>query len=129
MSNNYLLVVDDNAGIRRLLYEFLTQEGFYVKIASDGLNALQQVKDEKPRLVLLDMRMPGLSGMETLVKLRCLAPETIVVAMSAYIDVNDIKEAILDGRIKHSITKPFDLVELRTFVNNLLGTHSKECVG
>lgn len=120
MSNNHILVVDDNYGIRRLLYEFLTQEGFYVKEASDGLKALQLVMEEKPKLVLLDMRMPGLSGMQTLAKLRDLAPETIVVTMSAYIDAKDIRDAVQEGRIKHFIIKPFDLVEVRGLLNDLL---------
>lgn len=120
LSNSHILVVDDNSGIRQLLYEFLTQEGFYVKVASDGLKALQLVMEEKPKLVLLDMRMPGLSGMQTLGKLRDLAPETIVVIMSAYIDAKDIRDAVQEGRIKHFIIKPFDLVEVRTFLNDLL---------
>ena len=115
-------MVDDNYGIRRLLYEFLTQEGFYVKEASDGLKALQLVMEEKPRLVLLDMRMPGLSGMQTLAKLRDLAPETIVVTMSAYIDEKDIRDAVQEGQIKHFIIKPFDLVEVRVLLNDLLST-------
>ena len=121
MSNNHILVVDDNQGIRRLLYDFLTQEGFDVNEASDGLMALQLVLEEKPRLVLLDMRMPGLSGMETLSKLKDLAPETIVVAMSAYTDTKDIRNAIIEGRIEHHITKPFDLTEVRILLNDLLG--------
>jgi two-component system response regulator (stage 0 sporulation protein F) len=118
--SNYILVVDDNYGIRRLLHEFLTQEGFSVKEAPDGLKALQLVLEEKPRLVLLDMRMPGLSGMNTLAKIRDLAPETIVITMSAYIDAKDINEAVLDGRIKHFIFKPFDLVEVRVLIKDLL---------
>lgn len=128
MKNNYLLVIDDNAGICQLFHEFLTQEGYCVKEASDGLKGLQLVMEEKPKLILLDMRMPGLSGMELLTKLNLLAPETIVIAMSAYIDVKDIAAAIQDGVIKYFITKPFDLFEVRILLNNLLSEHTEECV-
>ncbi len=127
--NNYLLVVDDNLGIRLLFHEFLSQEGFYVKEASNGLEALQLVMEEKPRLILLDMIMPGLGGMEIIVKLKHLAPETIVVAMSAYIDVKDITDAIQDGLIEHYITKPFDLDKVRILLNSLLSTPSEKRVG
>ena len=82
--------------------------------------------EEKPVLVLLDMRMPILSGMETLAKLRDLAPETIVVTMSAYIDAKDINDAVQEGRIKHFIFKPFDLLEVRALLNELLSTLHKE---
>ena len=128
MSDNHILVVDDNQGICRLLYEFLSQEGFCVKEASDGIMALQLVMEEKPKLVLLDMRMPGISGMETLAKLRDLAPETIVVAMSAYIDTKDVTDAIQERRIKHHITKPFDLAEISVLLKSLLGipTHKDQ---
>lgn len=118
-SNNYILVVDDNYGIRRLMCEFLTQEGFYVKEASSGLIALQLVIEEKPKLVLLDLRMPGLDGIETLTRLRHLVPETVVVIMSAYIDANDVKKAIKEGQIKHFIIKPFDLEKVRVLLNDL----------
>ncbi|ODA39407.1 response regulator [Desulfosporosinus sp. BG] len=125
MSNNHILVVDDNYGIRRLMYEFLTQEGYLVKEAAEGLRALQFVIEEKPKLVLLDMRMPGLGGVQVLAKLRDLAPETIVVIMSAYFDAKDLKEAVQDGKIKHFIIKPFDLVEVRILINDLMSNIEK----
>ncbi|EGW39417.1 response regulator [Desulfosporosinus sp. OT] len=120
MSNNHIIVVDDNYGIRRLMVEFLTQEGFYVKEASDGSMALRLVMEETPNLVLLDMRMPGLSGLQTLTKLKDIAPETIVVIMSAYFDAKDLNDAVQDGRIKYFIIKPFDLVEVRVLINHLM---------
>lgn len=120
LADNYILVVDDNYGIRKLLNEFLTQEGYFVKEASDGLMALQLVMEEQPKLVLLDMRMPGLSGLKTLAKLSDLASDTIVVTMSAYINAKDINDAVQQGQIKHFIFKPFDLVELLVLINDLL---------
>lgn len=117
---NYILVVDDNYGIRRLLSEFLSQEGFTVKEAPDGEKALQLVLEEKPMLALLDLKMPGLSGIEILAQLRELAPQTIVVIMSAYIDAKDISDAVQAERIKHILFKPFDLLVVRSLLNDLV---------
>ena len=63
-------MVDDQAGIRRLIAEVLKEEGYRVFMAEDGEAALEFLADRSPDLILLDMRMPGLSGMETLKKLR-----------------------------------------------------------
>ncbi|TGE39677.1 response regulator [Desulfosporosinus fructosivorans] len=120
MINNYILVVDDNNGIRRLMSEFFNQQGFYVREASDGSTALQLVMEEKPTLVLLDLRMPGLGGLEILAEIRDLAPETIVVIMSAYFDAKDLKKAVEEGKIEHFIIKPFNLEEVRILIYELL---------
>ncbi|WP_042333602.1 response regulator [Desulfosporosinus meridiei] len=119
-NNRYILVVDDNCGIRRLMCEFLTQEGYYVKEASDGLTALGLVMEEKPNLVLLDLRMPGLGGLQTADRLRDLVPETIVVIMSAYFDAQDLQKAVKEGKIKHFVIKPFELTELGVLIKDLL---------
>ncbi|SHH15706.1 response regulator [Desulfosporosinus lacus] len=118
--NNTILVVDDHNGIRRLMCVFLQQEGFSVTEASNGLLALQLVMEEKPSLVLLDLRMPGLGGMETLAKLRELAPETIVVIMSAYYDSIEIKKALEERLFKYFIIKPFDLEEVGILIRGLM---------
>ena len=123
VNNSDILVVDDNNGIRQLMCEFFSLEGFFVKQAADGLTALQLVMEEKPKLVLLDMRMPGLGGIQTLAKLRDIAPEIIVVIMCAYFDAKYIEEAIEKGQIKHYIFKPFDLEEVGIIISNLLNNN------
>lgn len=122
MGFNTVLVVDDNYGIRRLMYEFLTQEGYIVKLASDGQMALHMIAEEKPKLILLDLRMPGLGGMQTLTKLKelDLYDDLIVVMMSAYFDAKDLKKAVQEGLIKHFIIKPFDLLEIRVLIHKLM---------
>ncbi|MDQ7097142.1 response regulator [Desulfosporosinus sp. PR] len=120
MNYDYLLVVDDHAGIRRLLREFLTQEGFCIKEAPDGQTALQLVKERKPRLVLLDLKMPGLNGLETLSKLKQLCPRTLVILMSAYTRDKAVMAAVQNGSIQYYIYKPFDLEELRLILQRLL---------
>ena len=125
MSKDYLLVVDDHVGVRRLLREFLYQEGFCVKEAPDGETALQIVREEKPRLVFLDLKMPGLSGMETLIRLKQLCPQIIVVVISAYTLDNVIKAAVQNGNITYFVDKPFDLQKIRLILHALLSNLNK----
>ncbi|HBV85530.1 MAG TPA: response regulator [Desulfosporosinus sp.] len=113
MSKDYLLVVDDHVGVRKLLCEFLSREGFCVKEAPDGHTALQIIRDEKPILTFLDLKMPGLSGMETLNRLNELRPKTLVVVMSASTQDKDIMTAVQNGFVKYFLSKPFDLKNLR----------------
>ena len=119
MSKDYILVIDDHVGVRRLLYEFLTQEGFCVKAVPNGRTALQLVLDERPRLVFLD-KLPGLSGMETLIKIKQLSPQTLVVVITAYTQDKTIMAAVQNGLIQYFVYKPFELDELRIILHNLL---------
>jgi len=59
-----VLVVDDQPGVRRLLQEVLQEEGFEVRLADCGEAALRQVREKKPDFILMDMKMPGMSGLE-----------------------------------------------------------------
>lgn len=120
MSKDYLLVVDDHFGVRRLLFEFLSQEGFCVKEAPDGETALQIVKKVKPRLVFLDLWMYGLSGMETLVKLKQLSPHTLVIVMTASTQEKAIMAAVQNSHVNSFVYKPFDLEQLRHILYTLL---------
>lgn len=117
---DYLLVVDDHIGVRRLLCEFLAQEGFCVREAPNGQTALRLAREQKPRLVLLDLKMPGLSGMETLLKLKQLYSQIPVIVMSAYTHEHDIMEAVLNGVIEYYVFKPFDLDKLSVLLHDCL---------
>jgi len=65
-----LMVVDDQPGVRRLLYEAFSDDGFEVELASGGAEALRKLSDRHPDGILLDLRMPGLSGLDTLKELQ-----------------------------------------------------------
>ncbi|MEW6662735.1 MAG: response regulator [Bacillota bacterium] len=65
-----VLVVDDQSGVRRLLQEALQEEGFDVRLADCGEAALRQVQERKPDLILMDMKMPGMSGLDVLKELK-----------------------------------------------------------
>jgi two-component system response regulator (stage 0 sporulation protein F) len=111
-----VLIVDDQFGIRVLLQEVLLQEGYQVFQAANGPTALEIVKQESPDLILLDMKIPGMDGLEILRNLRKMGAESKVIMMTAYGELDLIQEAMEMGALAH-FTKPFDIDELRQAVN------------
>ena len=117
--NFSLLVVDDQNGVRRLLYEIFNDEGYLVRMATGGHEALKLVSQEMPDIVLLDIKMPGMNGLETLSELRKINPDLLVLMMTAYGDLEVVGQAKRLG-VKLYIVKPFDLDEVRHLVKGLL---------
>lgn len=111
-----IMVVDDEETISELLQAFLEGQGFEVVVAGDAEAALAKINREKPDIVMLDILMPGLNGIQCLQKIKEIKPETIVIIMSGLQDEEIAKEAITYGAYDY-ITKPFDL---DYFKNNLL---------
>jgi len=114
-----LLVVDDQSGVRRLLYEAFSDDGLQVALAAGGREAVQLVESSRVSLVLLDMKMPGMSGLEVLQEIRRIAPSLPVIMMTAYGELDVVAEAKKMG-VRHYVTKPFDLQEVRYLVRALL---------
>ncbi len=114
-----ILVVDDQLGVRRLLYETFRENQHDVKMAANGMEALELAKTFNPDLILMDMKMPGMSGIETLRQMRAMNLMTQVILMTAYGDLHNMTQAEELGII-HYLTKPFDLFELRDKVAEIL---------
>ncbi len=114
-----ILVTDDQAGVRKLLYEVFSRDGFTVLTAADGQEALRVLQTEVPDLILLDVKMPGLGGLETLRQMRARDLDTCVILMTAYGETEVVAEAMKLGAVKH-IAKPFDLNQLRQTVKELV---------
>lgn len=110
-----ILVVDDQYGIRLLLQEVFSKENVHIFQASNGKQALDIIQTEKPDLILLDMKMPGMDGLELLRRLRKFNTEAKVIMMTAYGELDMVAEASRLGALTH-FTKPFDIEELRTEV-------------
>ncbi|PKM82263.1 MAG: two-component system response regulator [Firmicutes bacterium HGW-Firmicutes-14] len=106
-------------GVRRLLYEAFKEEGYKVELAGSGLEALEKVKSEMPDIILMDMKMPGMNGLETLHEIKKVNDSILVVMMTAYGELEIISEAMKLG-INEYITKPFDINELRSVVKKVL---------
>jgi two-component system response regulator (stage 0 sporulation protein F) len=121
MSNSMvkILVIDDQPGIRRLLVEVLAEEGYTVITASNGYEGVQQVKDEHPNLILMDMKMPGMDGIETLRELKRLGEADKVIMMTAYGELELVTQAQQLGAYAY-ITKPFDIIKLCQMISEQL---------
>lgn len=114
-----ILIVDDQTGIRILLSEVFSGEGYTVNQAPNGKAALELIGKEKPDLVLLDMKIPGMDGLEILANIRKVDRDLNVIMMTAYGELELMKEASDLGVLMH-FTKPFDIDELRAGVNSIL---------
>lgn len=114
-----VLIVDDQNGIRILLKEVFGGEGYQTFQAPNGKLALEIVRTEKPDLVLLDMKIPGMDGLEILKHIKNMNKKIKVIMMTAYGELDMMNEATELGALKH-FTKPFDIDELLQAVNNEL---------
>lgn len=113
------LVVEGNDGIRRLLIEILTQEGYSVDTTSNGLQALSKIQECIPSVVLLDSEMPGMGGIEVLTKISNSYPDLPVILITAYPDEKDVEISVECGLVKYYISKPFSLTDLIELLNSL----------
>jgi CheY-like chemotaxis protein len=116
-----VLVVDDDAEIRQALTELLEDARYRVVVASDGVTALQSIIEAPPQLVLLDIRMPGLGGLEALTAIRGLAPSTQIIMISGAEDVEVARRSLSCGAFDY-VNTPLDLVYLKRSIEAALGT-------
>jgi len=103
-----VLVVDDEPDAVELLREFLAGKGYEVLTASNGEEALQKVKEERPHLILLDVRMPKVNGLEVLKRVREIDKEVGIIMVTAVNEEETGREALQLGAFDY-ITKPLDL--------------------
>jgi DNA-binding response OmpR family regulator len=108
MSLGKVLVVDDEPEVRRLLQDFLSGQGYDVVLAADGVEALAAVADQKPDLVLLDVAMPVMNGVEALTKIVALDSPVRVIMVTGNSDLRLMAKLLALGAVDY-IPKPFDL--------------------
>ena len=118
-----ILIVDDDAGQRSLLDSFLHGQGFETVPVSSGESALEVLGQQEIAMMISDVRMPGISGLETLRRLRKLRPTLPVLLVTAYADIHDAVGAMRDGAVNY-LEKPIDLDELLASVRNAVGLES-----
>ncbi len=115
-----VLIVDDELGIRKSLEAVLQDEGFRTIVAQDGSEALRKVGECKPTLVLLDIWMSGMDGIETLVKIKEIAPQLPVIMISGHATIATAIAATRQGAADF-VEKPLDLHMLLAAVRRALG--------
>ena len=111
------MVVDDEENIRFLYKEELEDEGFSVELAKNGEEALEKLPDFKPDLITLDIKMPGINGIEVLKRIREQDRELPIVLCSAY---GEYKQDFTTWASDAYVVKCADLTELKTTIRRLL---------
>jgi len=114
-----ILIIDDEKSIRNTLKEILSYEGFDVTEAQDGSEGLKFAEKEKFDIILSDIKMPKMDGIEVLEKLQEIAPETPVVIISGHGNIDTAVEAIRKGAFDY-ISKPLDLNRMLVTIRNAL---------
>ncbi|NQT24054.1 response regulator [candidate division KSB1 bacterium] len=116
-----ILIVDDDAGIRRLLSKFLEREGFTVVLAEDGLEGVEVAKKEQPDLIVLDVVMPRMDGLTAarLIKFYKPLSEVPILFLTAK-DASKEIELAQEVRAECYITKPFDVRQVISEIKGLL---------
>ncbi|MBN1613191.1 MAG: sigma-54-dependent Fis family transcriptional regulator, partial [Deltaproteobacteria bacterium] len=116
-----ILIVDDEPSMRSALAESLQSCGYAVETADDGAEALMKFEQGRFRIVITDMRMPKMSGLDVLKGVKRHSPATPVILITAYGTVNTAVEAMKEGAAEF-IMKPFSLDDLEIVVRNVLKT-------
>jgi two-component system nitrogen regulation response regulator NtrX len=117
--NETILVVDDEVSICQSLKAILEDEGYQVLVAGSGEEALRVVADEMPQLVLLDIWLPGMDGLETLKAIRAAHPNMLIIMMSGHGTIETAVKATKLGAFDF-IEKPLSLDKVMILVNNAL---------
>ncbi len=118
-----ILIVDDEMNMRLVLSAVLKKEGFEVTSASNGLEALQILKSDKVAVVITDLKMPDMDGMELLTNISAQYPEIPVIMITAHGSIATAVEALKKGAFDY-VTKPFDLDDLKNVISKAVKTRT-----
>ena len=114
-----ILIVDDDQGMREFLEIMLTREGYSVSTASDAAKALARCQRGKYDLIITDLKMPKMDGIAFLRKVKDIAPETLVILITAYASGETAITAMHEGAYDY-IEKDFEIDELKRIIRNAL---------
>ncbi len=115
MPNASILVVDDEAIVRESIRDWLKDYGYEVEVAESGEEALEKLRGQRFNVMVLDVRLPGESGMQVLAKAKLLQPELKTIIITAYPSEENVEEAIGLGAMDYLI-KPWNPDELERLV-------------
>lgn len=117
--NVNILVVDDDKNLTEILRDYLTNIGYSVEEANDGLEGLDKFRKGAFQLVLADLKMPRMGGVELLKHIKQLDPQALVLILIGYGSIRSAVEAIRDGAYDY-LTKPVKLQELEATIRRAL---------
>ena len=114
-----ILIIDDDDQLRKSFERLLKQEDYHVVSAPSGEAGLDKTKTENPDLVILDMRLPGMNGLETFQAIHLMEPKLPVIIMTAYGTTETAIEATKMGAFDY-VLKPFDIPEMLSIIRQAL---------
>lgn len=118
MMTKRILIVDDEEGYRKVLSNSLAYLGYETKAVKNGFEALEEIKRQRYSIILLDVKMPGMDGIELLDQIQGIRFTSHIVIITAYTYEDVVKEAIGKGA-KKVITKPFSMDDITSYLNEL----------
>ena len=117
-----ILIVDDEESVRDSLYNWFIEDGYRVECAENAKKALSTLQSENFDIILADIKMPGMDGLEMLKRIKSLKSDAIVIVMTAFATVDTAVQALKDGAFDY-VTKPFDPDDLSHLIRNALQTN------
>jgi len=112
-----ILVVDDEASVRDALYKWFREDGYRVDVAADANEALRKLQEASWDIVLLDIRLPGIDGLELQRRMREIDPSLVIIMITAYASVESAVQALKQGAFDY-VTKPIDPDDLEHLIRN-----------
>jgi DNA-binding NtrC family response regulator len=112
-----ILIVDDESSVRDSLYNWFIEDGYHVACAEDAKAALSVLETESFDIVLTDIKMPGMDGLEMLKRIKAIKKDAVVIMMTAFATVDTAVQALKDGAFDY-VTKPFDPDDLSHLIRN-----------
>ncbi len=112
-----ILIVDDEESVRDSLYNWFIEDGYRVECAENAKKALSILESDNFDIILADIKMPGMDGLEMLRRIKLLKTESIVIVMTAFATVDTAVQALKDGAFDY-VTKPFDPDDLSHLIRN-----------
>ncbi len=119
MDKKKILICDDSEGVRESL-KLILEDEYTLAFANDGFEAIVAVKKESPDLVLMDIKMPGLNGIEAIKEIHKFNPKTKIICVSGYQYTESARQALQQGAADY-IVKPFEEKEIKEVVKKVLG--------
>ena len=123
-----IMIIEDDEEMRSLLKDFFEEEGFETDSVSNGVDALQMFSKDHFDLVITDIRMPGLTGLDILPRIRRLKPETPVIVMTAY-GSDDVRRRAFEKGATTYLEKPIQLSKLRSVIREMVSRKELEKLG
>jgi len=124
LERTLILVVDDQFADRETLKGILEDKGYRVATARDGAEAIEMVKSRHYDIIFLDVRLPGMDGVETFEQVKKIDPEATVIMMTGYTEEDLVKRALSEGAYT-CIYKPFDMEKVIGLVEQIVGERKK----